>query len=202
MTTTPFSRDERDRDPVLRQVATLPMDVMPEKDLWSGIRAEIERPVAHPATAGRSAPARLVRWPMALAAGFAVAAVSAILTWSVMRAPAAPPAEIASVTPSAPVEIQPVAYGPNSRLSPQYLDTRAELLKQFEQRVAEMPPEVRAKVLKNLEVIRKAAAEIDSALAQDPSSQLLNQLLLSTYQDEIKLYSTVANTGRRPSLRT
>jgi hypothetical protein len=65
-----------------------------------------------------------------------------------------------------------------------------------------MPPDVRAKVLRNLEVIRKAAAEIDSALAQDPSSQLLNQLLLSTYQDEIKLYSTVANSGRRPDQRT
>lgn len=202
MSTTPFSRDERERDPLLRQVAALPRDVKPERDLWSGIRAEIEKPVARTARAGRSETARLMRWPMALAAGFAVAAVSAILTWSVMRTPDAPPAQMASTAPAAPLDIQPVAYGPNSRLSPQYLETRAQLLRQFEQRVGEMPPDVRAKVLGNLEVIRKAAAEIDSALAEDPSSQLLNQMLLSTYQDEIKLYSTVANTARRPDLRT
>ena len=44
--------------------------------------------------------------------------------------------------------------------------------------------------MKNLAVIQTAANEIDAALAQDPASGMLNELLVGTYKQELQLYST------------
>lgn len=125
---------------------------------------------------------------MALAAGVLVAAVSALLTWGLMRDPMAMPT--------------PVNYGPNSALGAVQLKARDELLVQFRQRLNEMPPETRETVVKNLAIIQRAADEIDAALAQDPASGLLNGLLLSTYQEELQIYSKVVTSGDTLTRRT
>jgi hypothetical protein len=62
----------------------------------------------------------------------------------------------------------------------------------FRERLATLPDDVRLRVEQDLATIQKAADDIDVALAQDPSSRLLNRLLLSTYQEEMRLYTRVA----------
>jgi hypothetical protein len=188
--TIPFGPRNPPEDPLLAKAAELPKDVAPPHDLWPGIAArlgEAEKPAA-----------RRFRWPLALAAGVLVASVSALLTWSLVRAPEgpAPSTQIAQTTPApAPTDIVPVKYGPNSGLSAKDLVARDQLLAQFRGKFANLRPETRAAIAKNLEIMQKAADDIDAALAKDPASGMLKGMLVGTYKQELQLYSTVVTAG-------
>ena len=185
MTTLRFDPRGREQDPVLAKAAELPKEIAPAKDLWPGIASRLGEAPQRAASFG---------WPMALAAGLLVAAVSALLTWGLVREPAPDAIQVADTRPADPA-IVPVNYGTNSALSPAELSARDELLVQFRRRIDELSPQTRVTVLKNLAVIQQAANEIDAALAQDPASGLLNQLLLDTYKRELQLYSKVVTAG-------
>lgn len=177
MTTVPFGPRNREQDPLLARAAELPKDIAPPRDLWPAIAARLK---ATPQRAGL----RALGWPGALAAGFVVASVSALLTWGLMREP---DSAVATGLPTA-ADIMPVQYGPNSGLGASEVATRDELLVQFRERLDELSPQTREAVVKNLAVIQRAADEIDAALAQDPASGLLNELLLGAYKQELQLY--------------
>jgi len=206
MSTIRFGRDERERDPLLRKLGALPRQVEPPRDLWAGIRARIEREERAPANAApASSPpgAPGLSWGWALAAGVAVASVSVLFTWLAVRSPAEAPSPIVAQQQPAqptPVEaIRPVAYGEHARLGPEYVELRARMLEQFKNRLAGLPDETRLRIEEDLAAIQKAADDIDAALAEDPASRLLNQLLLSTYQEELRLYSSVAAAESEPA---
>lgn len=188
MTTLPFGPRNPGEDPLLAKAAELPQDIAPPRDLWPAISARLaaEKP--------RIAP-RAFGWPMALAAGFLVASVSALLTWGLMREPdpvTQVPLAGSSVAESA---IMPVNYGSNSMLTTADLAARDQLLAQFRQRLDHLSPQTREAVVNNLVIIQRAADEIDAALAQDPASGLLNELLLGAYKQELQLYSKVVTAG-------
>ena len=186
MSTIRFGRDERERDPLLARVAGLPQSVEPSRDLWAGIRAGIEKPAA------AAAPRHGLPWSWALAAGVTVASVSVLFTWMAVKSPGSDPAQMAAVAPTPVESLQPVSYGNYARLGPEYVETRSQMLEMFRSRLATLPDDVRLRVEQDLATIQKAANDIDAALATDPSSQLLNRLLLSTYQEELRLYTRVA----------
>lgn len=187
MTTIQFGRGPQ-KDPLLAQASELPKDIAPARDLWPAIEASLD---AQP----RATPRRFA-WPMALAAGFLVAAVSALLTWSLVRNPDAPDASSVIASRSATdAALMPVNYGPNSALGAVQLKARDELLAQFRTRLAALSPATRETVVKNLGIIQHAADEIGAALAKDPASGLLNGLLLNAYRQELQIYSTVVTSG-------
>jgi len=195
MNTIPFGPRNPPEDPLLAKAAELPKDVEPPRDLWPGIAARLGE-------APREATGKDFRWPMALAAGFLVASVSALLTWSLMRAPE--PAVVAK-TPAAqaPVaDIVPVSYGPNSGLTAQELMARDELVVRFRETFATLRPETRDAIVKNLAIMQAAADEIDAALAKDPASGMLKGMLVGTYKQELQLYSTVVTSGDGHTRRT
>ncbi|MGH8249570.1 MAG: hypothetical protein ACREVI_02550 [Steroidobacteraceae bacterium] len=192
MTTIPFGPRNQDPDPVLARAGELPKDIAPPRDLWPSIAARLqEQP-------GRSGAGRF-GWTAALAAGFLVAAVSALLTWGLMREPEP---VTAGIDPAAAVAIVPVKYGSNSGLSAAEIAVRDELLVEFRRKVDQLSPQTREAVARNLAVIQRAADEIDAALAQDPGSGLLNELLFGAYKQELQLYSNVVTAGGGPTRRT
>jgi hypothetical protein len=195
MNTIPFGPRNPPEDPLLAKAAELPKDVEPSRDLWPGIAARLgEVP--------REAAARSFRWPMALAAGFLVASVSALLTWSLMRTPE--PAVVAK-TPtvqSPAADIVPVSYGPNSGLTAQELMARDELVVRFREKFTTLRPETRDAIVKNLAIMQAAADEIDAALAKDPASGMLKGMLVGTYKQELQLYSTVVTSSGGHTRRT
>jgi len=195
MNTVQFRRDERERDPLLREVAALPQEIEPSRDLWPSIRARLEHSPPEQAPAPRG-----LSWSWALAAGVAVASVSVLFTWMVVKTPAGGPAQVAGTTTA--TALQPVSYGGYASLGPDYVRTRSQMLGLFNARLAELPEQTRSRVEADLATIRKAAADIDAALATDPSSKLLNKLLLSTYQEEMRLYTQVADPGEAGRQRT
>ncbi|HEX7114526.1 MAG TPA: hypothetical protein VF193_05305 [Steroidobacter sp.] len=179
---------ESRRDPLDELLARVPREVAPERDLWPAIRAGIE---AEPRAAGRARGGDHSRW-FQLAAGVLLVLASSLTTYVLTRqslqqqiANEALPAPALTATPAS-FGLAPEALGV------EYVQTRAELDKRFEQRLATLPPVTRAKVERNLAEIRRASDEIAAALAENPSDPLLQELLLSTYRNEIRLLTSVS----------
>jgi hypothetical protein len=196
-------------------------EVPPSADLWASIATQLEPRAAAPRRA----------WTYALAAGIAVAALTAAVAWQYTGRPAMPVATTApgaAVQPATPRHASgmPEASGPavapdaaggtpravgESRAllaaafeaprDERYRATRAALERTFRERLDLLAPETRQRIEQNLEIIRKANDEIRDALAADPNSPLLRQLLESTWQQEIDLYTTVSR-NTEPAVRT
>jgi hypothetical protein len=112
------------------------------------------------------APARRSARPWQFAAGFAALAVSASLGWHLWQRPGAPDAS--------------------------YLRARAGLEPIYRVELGQLPPDARVQVERDLDVIQVARADIRRALASDPGSPLLQELLTTTWQQEFDLYQDVA----------
>jgi hypothetical protein len=195
MNTIPFGPRNASEDPLLAKAAELPKEVEPPRDLWPGIAARLGE-------APRRAEPRGSRWPLALAAGVLVASVSALLTWSLVRAPDPATQPQAVATDYQAADIVPVSYGPNSGLTAQELVARDELVARFREKFTTLRPETRDAIVKNLAVMQAAADEIDAALAKDPASGMLKGMLVGTYKQELQLYSTVVTSSDGTMRRT
>ena len=164
-----------------KAAAALRKGIRPQHDLWPGIEAAI---------AGSRSPAlRRSRWsPMLAQAAAVVLLVGATsgLTWLLVK----------NDTPVAPVEYQvsrvfdQVAYGED------YQVAREGLVVELDQELERLSPEAREEVRRNLEVIRTAIRDISIALEDDPNNPLLQQLLLDTYRDELRVMYQVNGLTR------
>ncbi len=159
-------------------LASLPLEIAPARELWPAIRQATHSPARN-------------RWPVAVAASVALCSLVGALSWSVWRHTAD---ELVATQPAT------VAVGSRHLVSydlPQdaeYQAARATLERTFEERLTMLAPATRERVQQDLQIIRKANADIREALRADPASPLLLQLLRSTWQQEINLYTTVART--------
>ena len=72
-----------------------------------------------------------------------------------------------------------------------YVAARRQLASTLQARIARMPPSARQKLEANLAELHRATREINAALAQQPGDPLLEELLLSTYQDELAVLASV-----------
>jgi hypothetical protein len=191
-----------------RRLAGVKRDVPPPPDLWPSIAAQLE-----PRRRASRVPAA---WRYALAAGLAAVAVSAVVAWQLGQRTVAPGgATIVASTPATPTT-QPATAPATARPAatpllaaafeaPQdarYRATRAALEQTFRERLTLLAPETRTRIEQNLEIIRRANDDIRAALATDPNSPLLQQLLESTWQQEIDLYTTVSRNTEPALPRT
>ena len=78
---------------------------------------------------------------------------------------------------------------------PRYTRERAELVKNLEARLAALPPESRAKVMASLKAINDSKRELETELGKDPSNALLQELLVNTCQDEMRVLTAVHEAG-------
>jgi hypothetical protein len=195
MNTIPFGPRNPPEDPLLAKAAELPKEIEPAHDLWPGIAARLSE-------APRESRPRNFGWPAALAAGFVVASVSALLTWGLLR-DSGPAARVpVAATQTEASAIVPVSYGPNSGITSNELAVRDELLAQFREKFGQLKPETRDAIVKNLAVMQTAADQIDAALAKDPASGMLKGFLVGTYKQELQLYSTVVTSSDGLTRRT
>jgi hypothetical protein len=91
------------------------------------------------------------------------------------------------MTPSA----RRAAFGPSHALDAEYMAARAQLARMLDERIGRLPPSARQKVEFNLAEMRRAADEINHALASAPGDPLLEELLLTTYQEELAVLASV-----------
>ncbi len=192
-----MTQDERTaQDAVARldaRLGELPLEVAPGRDLWPKIAARIEER-AQPVAATTRRPA----WLWQVAAAVVLVAGSSLLTASLldrdvlMQQSAVPAVRGNGHAASDAAVVMPAAFGPAGQLDPEYVAARRQLTQLLDQRVAALPPSARAKLEFNLGEMRRAADEINAALAEQPGDPLLEELLLKTYQDELAMLSNIS----------
>jgi hypothetical protein len=177
----------------------LPLDIPPPRDLWQGIEAQLERGTrasgardgVEPARRfGRSARMRV----FAAAAMVATLAVGIWIGRAVLPVPGRPQADVvqsAANVPPSDAGTWHAAYVMDSR----YTRERAQLVKGLEGRLAALPPESRAKVVTSLKAINDSKRDLEAELGKDPSNALLQELLVNTYQDEMRVLNAVHEAG-------
>ena len=155
------------------RLAKLPRDIVPPRYLWPSIEREIERQ-----------PLRPPHVVLAAAAAVAALMIASAVVWAVLHSRAA---TNASGAPNIEMSL-------DEPHDPGYLAARAGLVDTFRQRLAMLDPPTRAKIEANLAVIHQARDDIRKALAADPNSPVLEQLLESAWHDEFDLYDDVIRT--------
>jgi hypothetical protein len=171
----------------------LPLEVAPGRDLWPDIAARIdERAPVVVSTTRRPA------WLWQAAAAMVLVAASSLLTASLLDRGRPVQQSVAPVVPANGISAadtavaMPAAFGPAGHLDPGYVAARSQLTQMLDRRVAALPPAARAKLEFNLGEMRRAADEINAALAEQPGDPLLEELLLKTYQDELAVLANVS----------
>jgi hypothetical protein len=172
----------------VRSLGELPRAIEPGRDLWPDIQARLSavRPVAGTV---QQLPVRR-RFPsLQVFAAAAMVATLAVGVWigrSLLPGvgPLAPPATtVINVPPLGPPTALDAAY----MTDPRYQRDRAALLKGMEAQIAALPPPTRDKVMASLTAIREAKENLEQALGKDPGNALLQELLINTYQDEMRV---------------
>ncbi|MGB5352922.1 MAG: hypothetical protein WBM54_09785 [Woeseia sp.] len=172
-------------DAIMQMAAQIPRSVQPDKDLWPGIAQAIAQRA--------SLPAPSPRWPRYLAQAAAVlllVGASSGLTWLSMQDKQTADTLTAD---NQELTFQPVSgsFGSQYMLGPDFQDARDELLARTDAELAKLSPQTRTIVADNMLTIRAAIDEINKALAAQPDNALLQELLINSYREELKILRQV-----------
>jgi hypothetical protein len=182
----------------------LPRDLAPPRDLWQGIEARIAADKSAASTDGRAGPAVPTRRLAAtgrlrVLAAAAVIVALAVGIWigrSVLPVPGgAVPAGGSGLSANSVVGGEPGAFHAAYVMDTKYIQQRAALVKDLESRLAALPPDSRAKVVSSLQTINDSKRDLERELGKDPSNALLQELLVNTYQDEMRVLTAVHEAG-------
>jgi hypothetical protein len=178
----------------VKSLGELPVAIEPPRDLWPGIEARLKAPVATVAAVSpRPAGARLaqLRW-LAAAAMVASVAVGVWIGREVLPLSGGAARAPQSATATAlPASAEGAALNASYVSDPRYQRQRTELLRTLQARIEAMPPPARLKVTASLATIEHAKEDLERALGKDPSNALLQELLINTYQDEMRALTDV-----------
>ena len=177
-----MSRNDDDRidDEVMAAAARLTTDVKPERDLWPGIEQAIAAPVIDRRSMWNTV------WAQAAAIVLLVGGSSG-LTYLAMSGDDDP--TVPGIAAPGQLAFEPISgsFGSQYTLGSDYLVAHRELDARLNQQLEQLSPEVRDEVRKNVETIRAAIRDINKALDEEPDNVLLQDLLLSTYREEMDL---------------
>jgi len=74
---------------------------------------------------------------------------------------------------------------------PRYTMQRDTMIRELEAQLKTLPPETQQKVAASLVTIRASLKDIQAALGRDPANALLQELLVNSYQDEMRVLTAV-----------
>lgn len=198
--------DQGDGGRKVTSLRDLPRSMQPSRDLWTGIEAAIaaERqgkgsgPAFEAARPRRASPAGLrglavAATVAALAVGVWIGHSIAPTTGSVTAPSTSNTSTTARVNPPQQSALTEGATAVQAAYlsDPKFRQERAALVKSLETKLAALPPDSREKVISSLATIHKSKQDLEDALGKDPTNALLQELLLNTYQDEMRVLTTV-----------
>lgn len=182
---------DRNYDALMARAKALPAAIRPERDLWPEIEQAI---TATSAAAGRHRPAWNTVWAQAAAVLLLVGGSSG-LTYLAMTGEKTTTTVVGDA-PTLIFEPASGSFGSQYNLGPDYQDARRDLVAKLENELDNLPAETRTAVLLNMETIRHALDEINTALAQDPDNVLLQEMLINTYRSELSLMMKIDEVSR------
>ena len=175
----------------VKSLAELPQAIEPPHDLWPGIAARLKERLPERSGAPSRPRGAQLRW-LAAAAMVASVAVGVWIGRDLVPLSGTAP-QVAQTQPVKPAAVTVDAGAREAAFinDPRYERQRAELLQSLQARLDAMPPAARAKVTASLATIETAKKDLESALGKDPSNALLQELLINTYQDEMRALTDV-----------
>ena len=177
------------------RIDELARDIPPARDLWPGISAAIEAERIAGAPAQPQARRRSFWMP---AAGLAASVLLVAVGVFIGKATTQPgqPVTAGNDRPGVETGVETGVLPAHYQRDAEYSKQRKELLQEVNARLQTMPPAERAKVSASLETLRKSIDEIEAALGHDPANALLQELLVSSCQEEMRALTVVRDSGR------
>lgn len=173
----------------VKRIDELRQDIPPARDLWPAIAAAIEADKAA-ATAPVSA-ARRPRWLPAAGLAAAVALVTiGVLIGRNIGTSTQDQRVVTTTTPGNPEVVRTAV-----QRDAEYNKQREALLVEVQARLQAMPEPERAKVQASLTTLQRSIDEIKAALGADPANALLQELLVSSCQEEMRALTAVRDSG-------
>ena len=176
----------------IRSLRDLPRDIAPPRDLWKGIEAQINAERQPAAETPPSRAGRTVRLRVLAAAAVIVALAVGVWIGRTMLPGSTPTTPLTAT--NHPAE-EPSAFHAAYVMGSKYTNQRAELVADLESRLEKLPPGSRAKVMTSLKAIHDSKRALENELGKDPSNALLQELLVNTYQDEMRVLTAVHEAG-------
>jgi len=173
---------------LVKRLDELAQSVPPSRDLWPAISAAIEADKAANAMPGG---VRRYGWRPAAALAAAVALVTVGVYIGRAISPASGVTTASTIRQS--TSIVPVALERDAN----YRKQRDELIGEVQKRLQAMPPAERDKVAASLATLRRSITEIEAALGRDPANALLQELLVSSCQEEMRALTAVREAGNQ-----
>ena len=167
----------------ISELQQLPQAIAPPRDLWPSIANAIAAQAAVPPA--RHGHTRGLPWAASLAASVAMVMLGVLIGRGMQSTTT--PAGAGSA--AAPIYVEAAL-----RADPRFERTRIELRTQVAQQLAAMAPTERDQVAASLAALRRSVAEIEAAIGREPANALLQELLVSTYQDEMRALAMVAGS--------
>ena len=188
--------------PKISSLRDLPRDIAPPRDLWQGIEARIaadsnaavSTPAKRSGVGGSSARTGRLR-VLAAAAVIVALAVGIWIGRAVLPVPGAAAGAGHGLSATNLNTPEPGSFHAAYVMDSKYVRQRAELVKDLGSRLAALPPESRAKVMSSLQTINDSKRDLERELGKDPSNALLQELLVNTYQDEMRVLTAVHEAG-------
>ena len=179
---------------LLAEVAALPVEAVPSRDLWPEVRARMESVVAEedgviplPARGTPGSWRLTLSLGQLLVASIAVAFISGGVVWMVLNGNGN--ANGVPVASEAPVTSSVVTAA--SRASSQYEQAIAGLESVLAQGKGRLAPETLATIEESLRSVDEAIHEARQALEADPNDDLLNRLLIQNQQSKLRVLRQV-----------
>jgi len=171
----------------LTRIDELKRDIPPARDLWPAIAAAIEADKAQQAAPVETR-RRAAWWPAAgLAASVALVSIGVLIGHGFK-----PPADAPIVQTPAPGNAEVI---PAALRDAEYKKQRSQLLVEVQSKLQGMPQLERDKVSASLLTLQRSIAEIEAALGRDPANALLQELFVSSCQEEMRALTAVRDSG-------
>ena len=170
------------------QLAT---EIAPSRDLWPGIEEAINAPQQP----------RQMPWFAQAAAVFLLVGASSMVTYSVLKYDEAnTPQPVVQLIPTN-LTFERAAFGGEHTLESVYGRAAGDIESSLDRELANLSPEAREDVKRNLAVIRQAITDISQALEEEPNNGFLQELLVDAYRNELALMNRVGGMTQRVMAR-
>jgi hypothetical protein len=170
---------------LVKRLDELAPSVAPPRDLWPAIAQAIE---ADQAAAAPQLSRRRARWMPAIG----MAAAVALVTIGVLIGQNFGGVTVVTVADN---QVSDPSLRPAALRDADYRKQREVLLSEVDDRLKSMPESERVKVAASLATLRRSIGEIEAALGRDPANALLQELLVSSCQEEMRALTAVRDAG-------
>jgi hypothetical protein len=174
----------------VKRIDELGKEIPPPRDLWPAIAQAIQEDLTMQAVPDSR---RHARWLPAVGLAASVVLVAVGVLIGRQLGSTTPGTLATNTTTHTDGAVIPAALMRDA----EYRKQRSELMTQVEAKLKTMPQAEREKVAGSLATLQRSIQEIEAALGHDPANALLQELLVTSCQEEMRALTVVRDSGHQ-----